>query len=216
MADTGIIYCVTRRATGQRYVGLTTFPLWERWTGHVAECGRLTSKFAAAIRADGRDGFDLATLEADVPVDLLPARERHWIAALDTFANGLNGNRGGSSPRRQREGLLRQAEQVAKDRGVCLNTARRWVREGRVRDAARAYSRNGATGTDLFKRWHGLRRRGGSVSDQWRHFERFVADVAKAGYEPSLRIQRISRSEPWGPNNFRLVAGWRTSSPNST
>lgn len=202
MADFGIVYCVTRLLDGARYIGITTRPLSERWSAHVSASRRKRSRFCQAIRSDGRNGFILSVVEEDVPTESLPARERHWIAKLDTFEAGLNGNRGGSTCPKRKSGFIRTAERLAKESGACLNTARRWVREGSNRSAARVYRGHGATGTRIFNRWHDMAAKGG-LSPEWRDFGRFSRDIAALA-TPGHRISRIETAQPWGPENVTL------------
>jgi hypothetical protein len=61
---TAIVYEVTRRETGDRYVGITGQTLSTRWAQHknAAASERSTCHFHAAIRKYGPDAFDAAVV----------------------------------------------------------------------------------------------------------------------------------------------------------
>lgn len=148
---TGVVYCAEQTSTGLRYVGVTTHYLADRWAQHLANAPASRSPLARAICAD--PAFDLRTLEEAASSELAD-RERHWIATLGTLApRGLNANRGGALGGRRGTGFFAKADAIVARDGVCLNTARRWVREGRAGGAARCYSSHGATGSRLFRYW---------------------------------------------------------------
>jgi hypothetical protein len=93
----GIIYLVTRRRTGELYVGLTLVSMQARWRQHVRGAIRRGSPLARAINDDGPDGFTIEPLEVGVVAAELADRERHWIRELWTLLpNGLNSHPGGA------------------------------------------------------------------------------------------------------------------------
>ena len=56
----GLIYRVIRRKTNAVYVGLTVTSVEQRWAFHIRRAAAgSTTKFHAAIREDGADGFDI-------------------------------------------------------------------------------------------------------------------------------------------------------------
>lgn len=204
MADHGLVYCVTRLSTGQRYVGVTIRTVEGRWAKHVSASCRGAAPLPTAIRADGPDGFALSILERDIPVRDIPDRERHWIATLGTvFPGGLNANRGGGSTTRNRAGVARRARELQDETGACFNTAKRWVREGRAPAAARVYRKHGRTGSRAFVRWHDMKRKGG-LSPEWSDFDRFARDLVSLIPPAGYRLGRADRGQPWGPDNITL------------
>lgn len=90
----GVIYGVRHKADVRIcYVGQTKNEPEERWRAHAS--GNMT--IARAVQMfGGRDEFELIVLERS-PLDQLNARERYWIAELNTLhPNGLNRTSGGS------------------------------------------------------------------------------------------------------------------------
>ena len=93
----GKIYMVSCKETSQKYVGLTTATLNQRWTEHKSSAktaGRNT-KLSNAIRKYGADSFEISLLENVFDESKLPEREIYWIAFFDTFRNGYNLTSGG-------------------------------------------------------------------------------------------------------------------------
>ena len=98
--NTGIIYKVTLKATGEAYVGMTEVSFKKRMQGHKSKalsdnwkseagCRKLNAK----IRAHGWDAFHKECLYANVPKQLLPSLEITMIALHGTRA-GPNGTGG--------------------------------------------------------------------------------------------------------------------------
>src|SRR4051794_25049988 len=93
----GMIYKVTRRSSGQSYVGLTIVSLKARWAQHVRSARRRNSPLAQAIVEDGPEGFIVEPIEVDISLGRVADRERYWITALGTSAPyGLNKHPGGA------------------------------------------------------------------------------------------------------------------------
>lgn len=79
------IYKITRKDTGQCYIGLSE-DIEKRWYDHI-HCPKLkNSRIDRAIRKHGEDKFDLEIIEElsnDKP--LLMKREKHWVAHYNTY-----------------------------------------------------------------------------------------------------------------------------------
>lgn len=93
----GIVYELTCRTTGKKYVGQTTRDVSWRWKEHVnyAMKGALW-RLSVAIRCHGADDFNhrvICECESSEELDNL---ERHWISELNTmWPNGYNMRNGG-------------------------------------------------------------------------------------------------------------------------
>jgi group I intron endonuclease len=95
-----IVYCVTNRINGKRYVGQTTRPLEERWYWHCYEAKHGSrTRLHNAIRKYGPENFILAILYTGYEFDrsLLDECERLFIKEYDTLnhKNGYNISEGG-------------------------------------------------------------------------------------------------------------------------
>lgn len=98
----GVIYLATHREDGMMYVGQTVQDLKKRWgNGHVWRAfhgdKRSCSYLSNAIVKYGPDAFTVETLDHAISKEELDAKERFWIAFLDTRApNGYNLKDGGA------------------------------------------------------------------------------------------------------------------------
>lgn len=105
-----IVYLVTNRLTGSRYVGITNRSLEDRWSEHRYRSKQNARfKLARAIQKYGPSSFDVEVIcELDNYDDLLAA-ERIFIANFGTFSNdGYNMTPGGeTSPTLVKEIALR-------------------------------------------------------------------------------------------------------------
>ena len=109
----GCVYLITNTVNGKQYVGMTTRTLDERWSEHCAEA-RLGRGFYlhSAIQKYGPESFCLTCLfESNEVKDLVEA-EKHFIADLDTIANGYNQAHGGEGFNLTEEALNRRADSV--------------------------------------------------------------------------------------------------------
>ena len=91
-----LVYCLTNKTSGKKYVGWTAKLLQERWRAHCkrARSGVVT-KLYSAIRAHGEDDWQLDILEDNLDDVVARQREIFWIAKLDTFNVGYNLTLGG-------------------------------------------------------------------------------------------------------------------------
>jgi group I intron endonuclease len=90
-----IIYCITNKVNGKKYVGQTITTLEKRWKDHLLDSKHLNYYFYKAIRKYGSDCWELEILEE---TEDLAERERFWIKKLGTFNNsqiGYNCTSGG-------------------------------------------------------------------------------------------------------------------------
>ena len=86
------IYKITRKDTGQAYIGLSE-NIERRWNEHIHSPKLKHSYIDRAIRKHGLDKFHLEIVE-ELPNDraLLAERERYWIAYYNTYKDGSQFN----------------------------------------------------------------------------------------------------------------------------
>ncbi len=93
-----IIYLITNKESGKKYVGKTVQPLEIRWGGHVGSARRGDNGMLVcrAIKKHGVEAFEHAVLEECAEAQL-GEREKHWIAELKTHVSqgGYNLTLGG-------------------------------------------------------------------------------------------------------------------------
>lgn len=92
----GIIYCVTNKVNGKRYIGQTTIPLYRRWHTHKRADGRCVS-LSAAIKKYGAECFEVVEIDQAYSREELDAKEVAHIATANTLdpAFGYNLRPGG-------------------------------------------------------------------------------------------------------------------------
>lgn len=94
------IYKITRKDTGQSYIGLSG-NIEKRYYQHSHGDNMKTSRIDPAMVKHGIDKFDLEIIE-ELPYDmpLLMERERYWIAYYNTYEDDFHYNltRGGEAP----------------------------------------------------------------------------------------------------------------------
>lgn len=218
----GSIYRVVRRKTGAVYVGLTVTSVKQRWTFHVRRAADgSTTKLHAAIREDGAEGFDVDSLETGITdPTLLSVREAFWVEHLGALGPlGLNtakpGGLGGSGGKLVQYGgdTFRSIEEAADVLGARLGIARHVIRSRLHKglplpkpDSVRRHSNHPDAGSNLFRRWLGMRKRHAEeVKAEWMtDYERFKADVSPV--PPDMELVRRCPNEPWGPDNFEWVS----------
>jgi len=81
----GIIYLVTNKVTGHKYVGQTTQLLAVRWQQHLGTNYTLppTSALDKAIKQYGEAAFTVEQIDSSTSNFWLDAQERHWIKFYD-------------------------------------------------------------------------------------------------------------------------------------
>ncbi len=136
-----IVYLLTCRPTGLKYVGQTEASLEERWAKHVASsrCPRSAAyKLMPVVRAiaeHGSDSFDRRVLEECATYKQMDEAEIRLIAEFRTMdpTVGYNRSPGGDAPMR---GKKHAAESIEKMRRAKLNVSdetRAAMREGQAR-----------------------------------------------------------------------------------
>ena len=93
-----LIYCITNRVNGKKYVGQTK-NLKRRRKQHFFEAPRRCDHpMARAVRKYGKDNFDMYVIEECTP-EVVDERERFWIAELRTQEHdfGYNCENGGNA-----------------------------------------------------------------------------------------------------------------------
>jgi group I intron endonuclease len=95
------IYRILNTINGKSYIGLDSSSSHRRWTQHRADYKKpdqYEKPLYRAMRKYGVENFAYEVLE-ECEFDLLPLREQHWIAALDStiHGNGYNLTRGGET-----------------------------------------------------------------------------------------------------------------------
>lgn len=213
----GMIYKITRRSSGQSYVGLTIVSLKARWQQHVRSAKRRTSPLASAIAKDGPEGFIVEPIEVDIPLEEIADRERYWISALGTIAPyGLNkhpgGAVGGGNPREiEHDGerfrsLTAASEALATQHGLTPSAAHQRLVKSKPLEAPLKVFRTkgrGVAGSFLWSRWRAMRNNVNSrLGPEWNDWDRFASDLAKL--KKTDRLTRPRRDEPWGPDNFSI------------
>lgn len=93
-----VVYVITNKQNGKKYVGKTVQPLEVRWYGHVSSARRGDNGMLVcrAIKKHGVEAFDHVVLE-ECDEASLGDREKHWIAELKTHVSqgGYNLTLGG-------------------------------------------------------------------------------------------------------------------------
>lgn len=94
---TGLIYVATHNASGKKYVGCTTKGLEMRKAQHLLSAAQGSPyKFHKALRELGFSAFSWRVIcSCDGKADMY-AKEKHWIAAYNSYRNGFNSTPGGA------------------------------------------------------------------------------------------------------------------------
>ena len=95
------IYKITDTTNGKIYIGQTKNSLEKRWRVHCYRANSDVSRKTAlveAIRAHGKESFKIEPIETCSDVETADARERFWIAELNSrIPNGYNHTIGGDN-----------------------------------------------------------------------------------------------------------------------
>jgi group I intron endonuclease len=84
----GIIYLITNKENGHKYVGQTILGMNKRWQQHIQEAIRMSDKpIHRAMRKYGNHNFMIKEID-ECDESLLDEREKYWINYYNTFANG--------------------------------------------------------------------------------------------------------------------------------
>ena len=115
---TGLIYSITCKVNGKRYVGQTTKNVAERWRGHLQESRTQSHRpLYRAINKYGAGMFSVRVLEDNIEIDNLSARETYWIEQFDSYNSGYNLTTGGEQSYTIREDVKEKISQTMS--GVC-------------------------------------------------------------------------------------------------
>lgn len=83
----GIIYLITNKVNGYKYVGQTTESMNKVWKFHIQESNRMSSKpLHKAFRKYGIDKFNIKQID-ECDISLLDEKEQYWIKHYDSYEN---------------------------------------------------------------------------------------------------------------------------------
>lgn len=127
----GIIYCITNKANGKRYIGQTTMSLSRRWSAH---CGSSMScrALSNAIQKYGRENFNVEVIDSATCQEELDKKEQFYIACFGTLRQdaGYNLREGGNSSRpteaaRQKMAAAKKGRALSEDQKRKISEALR-------------------------------------------------------------------------------------------
>lgn len=92
-----IIYVITNKITGKKYVGQTTKDTYDdRWNEHRYPCKACKSLIGKAVRKYGKENFSIEVIDNAITTDELNKKEIYWIKELNTVSpKGYNISYGG-------------------------------------------------------------------------------------------------------------------------
>jgi group I intron endonuclease len=83
----GIIYLITNKISGHKYIGQTTQPLNKQWQQHIHESNRMSPKLIhRAFRKYGVDKFNIKVID-ECDARLLDEKQQYWIEQYNTYAS---------------------------------------------------------------------------------------------------------------------------------
>lgn len=93
-----IVYVITNKVNGKKYVGVTRVSLQSRLSSHFKKRTKeqCRTKFNYAVLKYGVSNFDVSVIETDVPMDQIEDRERYYIQLYDSYNHGYNSTQGGN------------------------------------------------------------------------------------------------------------------------
>jgi group I intron endonuclease len=229
----GIIYLITHKASGRRYVGQTIQTLERRWEYHLEQAWAGHIKGAeslhAAIREYGADAFEIRQIDEGTTKIDLGQRERHWIKTLRTLVpRGYNISPGGESGGSNKiptevDGILfesrrRAIEHISSTRRISLKAAKGRLQHNRIDVKAPAKPGESLVKTPVYKAWSRIvhcvvnpksktYRPDVELHSPWRDFATFMRD---AGHPPAegMAFARLDQAKGFYPENCR----WQTKS----
>lgn len=92
----GYIYKVVNTLNGHVYIGQTRRTPEIRWSEHIETKNKYDTAFSRALRKYPEDVFELGVIE-EVPDSVLDEREEFWIERYNSYEDGYNSTRGGTS-----------------------------------------------------------------------------------------------------------------------
>lgn len=86
-----LIYCITNKVNGKKYVGQTIRDLKERWKQHKNRSKHVDFLLYRAMRKYGTNNFEIEIIDTAKNQNELNEKEFFWIRQLDTMSpNGYN------------------------------------------------------------------------------------------------------------------------------
>jgi group I intron endonuclease len=83
-----VVYLITNKINGKKYVGQTVKPLHNRWIQHGKSSNRRNTYFTNAIQKYGRESFKIETLRICHSKPEMDRIEKFYIAKLGTLRPG--------------------------------------------------------------------------------------------------------------------------------
>jgi len=136
-----LVYLVTNRINGHKYVGQTRQSLARRWQGHCHDAQRgKTTALASAIRKHGKDAFTVEIVGTYHSQAELNAAEQAAICALNAhkWDGGYNLTFGGEAPAWSNE---QREAQSARKKGK-THKGGKWSAESRKKASEQRKGRN--------------------------------------------------------------------------
>lgn len=112
-----LIYCLTNKVNGKKYVGQTTRSIKKRWEEH---CKTKKEYIGKSIGKHGKENFQIEILEECFSIDKLNEREIFWIKKLKTIDKriGYNLQLGGLGGRHSEESKKKMSKsQIIRNAG---------------------------------------------------------------------------------------------------
>lgn len=108
----GIIYLITNKENGHKYVGQTTQGMNKRWQQHIQEALRMSDKpLHRAMRKYGNHRFSVQEID-ECDERLLNEKEEYWIKHYNTFKEGYNATTGGDKVVFSEETIAKMTEKA--------------------------------------------------------------------------------------------------------
>lgn len=141
-----IIYQITNKVNGKRYIGKTGRTIEKRFKEHIYASmydeSKLSVYFLKAIRKHGANSFEIKEIDRTEDKDVACYLEMFWITSLKTFVpkygyNTTFGGDGGSPTQEVREKIsfvkrvLRPLSEESRAKIAAANAARVWSEESR-------------------------------------------------------------------------------------
>lgn len=236
----GIVYVVTHKEIGKRYVGITIQSLERRWEYHLiqAKAGHIKNKQSlhAAIRKFGASKFTIEKIDTGNSKGSLEAKERRWIKKLGTMVpNGYNistgGTSGGANSRPvELDGInfpsvKAATAYVAETREISLHAAKARILKGRVNAKKPAKPGESLVKTPAYKVWSRLLHAvvnpkskdyiaGIEIFEAWKDFDLFLADN---GQPPAkgMAFARLDKTVGFLPGNCEWMTKSKASKINA-